>query len=124
MERPSGATWAPNILLNEKRESVAFEATLENFEILAELVASQLGKFIPKAPPRQERNGVLLRVRKSGALVPVKTMYLSGQSPNTKRPFARVRTVRKIKQQLENAANLPGFPNVAEDCDQDRDPSL
>ena len=42
LKRPSGATWAPHILLNEKRESVAVEATLENFEILAELVASQL----------------------------------------------------------------------------------
>ena len=124
LKRPSGATWAPNILLNAKRESVAVEATLENFEILAELVASQLGTFIPKAPPRQERNGILRRVRKSGASVPVQAMYLLGKTPKTRRPFARARTVRKIKQHLENAANLPGIPNVAEDCDQFSDPPL
>ena len=124
VKRPSGATWAPNILLNEKRESVAFEATLENFEILAELVASQLCKFIPKAPPRQERNGILRRVNKSGASVPVQAMYLLGKTPKTRRPFARARTVRKIKQHSEHAANLPGFPNVAEDRDQFSDLSL
>ena len=124
VKRPSGTTWAPYILLNDARESVAVEATLENFEILAELVASQLGKFIPKAPPRQERNGILRRVRKSGAIVPVQAMYLLGKAPKTRRPFARARTVRKIKQHLENAATLPGSPNVAEDRDQLSDPSL
>lgn len=124
VKRPSGATWAPNILLNDQRESVAVEATLENFEILAELVASQLGKFIPKAPPRQERNGIFRRVRKSGASVPVQAMYLLGKTPQTRRPFARARTVRKVRQHLENAANLPGFPNVAEDRDQLSDPPL
>ena len=108
----------------KKSASVAFEATLKNFEILAELVASQLGTNTSKAPPRQKRNGILFHVRKSGARVPVQAMYLHGQTPKTRRPFARVRTVRKINQQLEDAANLPGFPNVAEDRDQLSDPSL
>ena len=124
LKRPSGATWAPNILLNEKRESVALEATLENFEILAELVASQLGTFTSKAPPRKQRDGIFHRVRKGGARVSVQAMYLPGKTPKTRRPFARARTVRKIKQELENAACLPGLPKVSEDFDEVCDPSL
>ena len=125
LKRPSGASWVPNILLNAKREAVALEATLENFEILVELVTAQqmLGTCTSKATFRQAKNGVWQRVRKSGARVAVEALYLS-RAPKTKRPFARAMTVRRIKEELGNAANLPGLPNIADVSDAAGDPSL